>query len=225
MDSQRLPNVVKWDGWPGSTTRDDTSAPTTYQTKQDQSYVQMNTVNIFKHLFLSGQWLHILYLYSSLSGSVFLSCMSCISINFKKLWKSVERMAQCSVQGSYGWVRWHAASPCLSRWQLWKISPLSAHRHTHTLYCLHKYTHTHNALLHNYAHSTADKVASMIPVRAHCSGYIYVQHAHKHVHNQMCAQCANKHIVVVAGTQHTTHVYRGCLPRPPVYTPTKGQNN
>ena len=123
-------------------------------------------------------------------------------------------MAQCSVQGSYGWVRWHAASPCLSRWQLWKISPLSAHTHTHTLYCLHKYTHTHNALLHNYAHSTADKVASMIPVRAHCSGYIYVQHAHKHVHNQMCAQCANKHIVVVAGTQHTTHVYRGCLPRP-----------
>ena len=42
MDSQRLPNAVKWDGWPGSTTRDDTSAPTTYQTKQDQSYVQMN---------------------------------------------------------------------------------------------------------------------------------------------------------------------------------------
>ena len=95
------------------------------------------------------------------------------------------------------------------------------HTHTHTLYCLHKYTHTHNALLHNYAHSTADKEASMIPVRAHCSGYIYVQHAHKHVHNQMCAQCANKHIVVVAGTQHTTHVYRGCLPRPPVYTRSK----
>ena len=100
------------------------------------------TVNIFEHLFLSGQWLHILYLYSSLSGSVFLSCMSCISINFKKLWKSVERMAQCSVQGSYGWVRWHAASPCLSRWQLWKISPLSAHRHSHTVLSTQIHSHT-----------------------------------------------------------------------------------
>ena len=65
MDSQRLPNVVKWDGWPGSTTRDDTSAPTTYQTKQDQSYVQMNSQHFRAFVLIRAMTSHTLFIFFS----------------------------------------------------------------------------------------------------------------------------------------------------------------